>query len=35
MLKVTKLCNCSVLAIFIVCVNGLKSFPEAIEALFP
>jgi putative transposase len=32
---VTELKNCGVQDIFIACVDGLKGFPEAIEAVFP
>lgn len=32
---VTELKNRGVQDIFIACVDGLKSFPEAIEAIFP
>ena len=32
---ITELQNCGVKDIFIACVDGLKGFPEAIEAVFP
>lgn len=32
---VTELCNREVQDIFIACVDGLKGFPEAIDAVFP